>query len=157
MTALQFERLMQKIFDCGMRVSNFMHFTEEEINRVKNALSIRRPGAYGLNVSDGKLVIDLYKGDDPAGLASADTFNHCSRSTIDFLKAKAVVAYAISIANSLITNYCSSLHDPQDYNLMDKYLQDVYRAQNCDELFGVLEDYKNNFLSRFEACFCPEY
>ncbi|SMO59417.1 hypothetical protein SAMN06269117_11316 [Balnearium lithotrophicum] len=157
MDGLGFEYLLLRIFECGMKESILRYLTKEEIAELKKAL-VDKSSLYGISVNkEGKLTVVLYKGDDPAGLASANTFNNCKRDKISFLKTKTVVAYAIATANSLITNRCNDLRDPEDYRLMDKYLEDVFNAKDCDTLFKTLVDYKSNFLGRFKDCFCPEY
>jgi hypothetical protein len=156
MDGLGFELRVRKILECGIKVSTLKHLDQNELNALKQALPANK--LYGIHIDNNEIEVGLYKGDDPSGLASADTFNSCNNTEAEsIVNAKIIVAYSIATANNLIQNNCDNLIAPGDYRKMDKYLQNVLSAANCKIIFDIFESYCDSFLSQFEKCFCPKF
>lgn len=83
---------------------------------------------------------DVERGGDPAGLAEANIYN-TSYDATSLNELKIGTGYAIAIYNS---NYMRTkeLRDPEDYEKMEKFLGDVLRANNGNEIAEIIKDYR---------------
>ena len=83
---------------------------------------------------------DVERGKDPAGLAEADIYNSLYSATY-MNELKIGTGYAIAIYKS---NYIEEkeLRDPDDYEKMDKFLDDVLKANTGEEIGKIIEEYR---------------
>lgn len=79
------------------------------------------------------------KGDDPAGLASADWFNS-SYNENSFNKIKAGLSYAICIYNREFIN-TKKLNDPDDYEQMDNFLKRSLNISTSEDAMEIIDEY----------------
>lgn len=80
------------------------------------------------------------RGEDPAGLAEADIYN-TSYNPTSLNELKIGTGYAIAIYNS---NYMETkeLRDPEDYKRMEKFLGDVLKVKNGNEIAEIIKEYQ---------------
>ena len=82
---------------------------------------------------------NIGRGGDPAGLAEADIYNS-SYDITEMNKLKIGAGYAIAIYNY---NYIENkkLRDPDDYERMDQFINEVLAAQTGEEIVKIIESY----------------
>lgn len=83
---------------------------------------------------------NVERGGDPAGLAEADIYNSSYAST-SMNELKIGTGYAIAIYNSNYTE-TKELRDPDDYEKMDKFLDDVLKANTGEAIGKIIEEYR---------------
>lgn len=83
---------------------------------------------------------NVERGGDPAGLAEADIYNS-SYEISSMNELKIGTGYAIAIYNS---NYIETkeLRDPEDYEKMDKFLDEVLKSKTGDDIGRIIEEYQ---------------
>ena len=82
---------------------------------------------------------------DPAQLANADYYNGKS----NFNKVKVATAYSIEIYNRRISEE-RVVKDPDDYKLMDKFLERALNASGINDINSIINDYKD-FIQRSDT------
>lgn len=82
---------------------------------------------------------DIERGGDPAGLAEADIYN-LSHNNENLNKMKIGTGYAMNIYNR---NYMDlkELRDPDDYEKMNQFIDEVLVATTGKEIVEIIEKY----------------
>lgn len=91
---------------------------------------------------------DVGRGGDPAGLAEADIYNS-SYSPTELNKLKIGTGYAIAIHNSEYME-TKELRDPDDYEKMDNFINEVIVAKTGEEISNIIERYQD-FMEKLDG------